>query len=206
MLPTASPTNRLTLFRSSFCTNHSEGDPSTKGGPEVLSSGSKTLPLFTSAEEAATTVNTINTEQPSFIAYRHYYSPAYPRFVGNGNPDVCTFATVFALGQGRLFEEITLSLTREKNSNRSHPPLLLLVVPSPPSVVKGVVLRFSNPSLPGGRASFCQTPSDGQVYITYSSRPSGCAFVTLTVYKASVAERCIDGKIDGLDTTTDGFT
>jgi hypothetical protein len=48
---------------------------------------------------------------------------------------------------------------------------------------EGGVLRFQNPSLPNRGASFCQTPSDGQVYMTFGSEPSGCVPVSLNVYR-----------------------
>ncbi|PCD19373.1 hypothetical protein FGRA07_06178 [Fusarium graminearum] len=39
----------------------------------------------------------------------------------------------------------------------------------------GGILRFQNSRIvPNGEAGFCQTPSDGQVYITFSSQPAGC--------------------------------
>ncbi|KAH7245471.1 hypothetical protein BKA59DRAFT_555377 [Fusarium tricinctum] len=120
-------------------------------------------------------------------------------FVGNGGPDVCTFATVYTLGQGRLFDGgLPIAYNGE-----AFQALRSSSVPSGDAITttfsnNGGVLSFSNPSLPGGRASFCQTPSDGQVYLTFTSRPSGCQPVTLTIYGA---ERCINGRIDGLETS-----
>ncbi|KAM0258331.1 hypothetical protein ACHAPA_011330 [Fusarium lateritium] len=119
-------------------------------------------------------------------------------FVGNGGPDICIFATVYTLGQGRLFDG-GLSIAYNGEPFR---PLRSSSVPSGDAITTtfsndGGVLSFTNPSLPGGRASFCQTPSDGQVYLTFTSQPSGCQPVTLTIYGA---ERCINGRIDGLET------
>ncbi|EKJ76751.1 hypothetical protein FPSE_02937 [Fusarium pseudograminearum CS3096] len=46
----------------------------------------------------------------------------------------------------------------------------------------GGILRFQNSRIvPNGEAGFCQTPSDGQVYITFSSQPAGCIPVNLSV-------------------------
>ncbi|KAJ4138600.1 hypothetical protein NW768_002450 [Fusarium equiseti] len=126
-------------------------------------------------------------------------------FVGNGNPDVCTFASIYTLGQGQLFVgNVPVSYSGEEFQ-----PLDSVSAPLDGAITTtfssdGGVLSFANRGLPGGRASFCQTPLDGQVYITYRSRPPGCVFITLTVYGA---ERCINGKIDGLDdNTTTGLT
>jgi hypothetical protein len=104
-------------------------------------------------------------------------------FVGSGGPDVCTFATVYTLGQGQLFDGgLPIAYNGE-----AFQPLRSSSVPSGDAITTtfsndGGVLSFTSPSLPGGRASFCQTPSDGQVYLTFTSRPSGCQPVTLTIY------------------------
>lgn len=45
----------------------------------------------------------------------------------------------------------------------------------------GNKLRFQSSRFPAGEAGFCQTPSDGQVYITFSSEPAGCIPVTILV-------------------------
>lgn len=45
----------------------------------------------------------------------------------------------------------------------------------------GDILRFrSSRIIPIGEAGFCQTPSDGLVYITFSSQPAGCIAVQLS--------------------------
>ncbi|CZR46715.1 uncharacterized protein FPRO_12165 [Fusarium proliferatum ET1] len=45
----------------------------------------------------------------------------------------------------------------------------------------GDILRFrSSRIIPIGEAGFCQTPSDGLVYITFSSQPAGCIAVRLS--------------------------
>ena len=104
-------------------------------------------------------------------------------FVGDGNPDVCTFASVYTLGQGQLFVgNVPFSYSGEEFQS-----LDSALAPVESAITRtfssdGGVLSFANRGLPGGRASFCQDPLDGQVYITYRSRPSGCVFVTLSVY------------------------
>ncbi|KAH7194409.1 hypothetical protein DER44DRAFT_889518 [Fusarium oxysporum] len=121
-------------------------------------------------------------------------------FVGDGNPDICTFATVFTLGNGRLFEGgVPVSYLGDgyqklQASSSSSDNAISTTFNS-----EGGLLRFQNLSLPNGGASFCQTPSDGQVYMTFAFRPSGCVPVSLKVYGA---EQCIDGRLDGLGPTT----
>ncbi|KAJ4138512.1 hypothetical protein NW768_002347 [Fusarium equiseti] len=121
-------------------------------------------------------------------------------FVGTGDSDDCTFATVFTLGNGRLFDGgVPVSYIGE-----SFQLLQSLSVPTSDDITTtfssdGGILRFINPGLPGGEASFCQTSSDNQVYLTFTSQPQGCVPVRLTVFGA---ERCIDGRIDGTQTST----
>ncbi|CEI70618.1 hypothetical protein FVEN_g892 [Fusarium venenatum] len=207
-------------------TNSSEPSSFATEEPGFVASDSTNLPPFTSTKKASTSITTGNTEQPSSPTDDTIAPPALsPRgkrviflvtpfgeltkrdvgsFVGKDNPDVCTFATVYVLGQGRLFEgNFPISYSGEDFQQ-----LHSSTSPGADSITttfgsEGGVLGFSNPSLPGGRASFCQTPSDGQVYITYNSKPSGCVFITLNIYEV---ERCINGKIDGLETTTYGLS
>jgi hypothetical protein len=52
----------------------------------------------------------------------------------------------------------------------------------------GDILRFqSSRIIPNGEAGFCQTPSDGQVYITFSSEPAGCVPVRLSAIGGKLA-------------------
>ncbi|WZH42209.1 uncharacterized protein QYS62_003199 [Fusarium acuminatum] len=51
----------------------------------------------------------------------------------------------------------------------------------------GNKLRFQSSRFPTGEAGFCQTPSDGQVYITFSSEPAGCIPVTILVVSFSTS-------------------
>ncbi|ENH64907.1 hypothetical protein FOC1_g10005676 [Fusarium oxysporum f. sp. cubense race 1] len=121
-------------------------------------------------------------------------------FVGDGNPDICTFAAVFTLGNGRLFESgVPVSYL-----GNGYQKLQALYSSGDNAISttfssEGGLLRFQNPSLPNGGASFCQTPADGQVYMTFASKPSGCVPVSLNVYRV---EQCIDGRLNGLGPTT----
>ncbi|CAF3466606.1 unnamed protein product [Fusarium graminearum] len=124
-------------------------------------------------------------------------------FVGDGNPDVCTFATVFVLGQRRLSQNgipvAYLGDDYQKLESSSELPIDSVTTTFSS---EGGVLSFVDSALPNGQASFCQTSSDGQVYMTFTSKPSGCVPVALNVY---AAERCVNGRLDGLDATTTGF-
>ncbi|RBQ71692.1 hypothetical protein FVER14953_13439 [Fusarium verticillioides] len=114
-------------------------------------------------------------------------------FVGEGNPDTCTFASSFNLAEGQLF----------KNGNpiyydgEDFKELDSQGTPPANAITKGFAstgtsLSFRNDNLPDGEAGFCQT-SDGQVYITFKSSPPGCTPVTLGVYDGK------DGKLVGVD-------
>ncbi|KAG5800718.1 hypothetical protein H9Q69_000277 [Fusarium xylarioides] len=57
----------------------------------------------------------------------------------------------------------------------------------------GDILRFqSSRIIPNGEAGFCQTPSDGVVYITFSSQPAGCIAVQLS---AIGVQECVNGDV-----------
>ncbi|RBQ85952.1 hypothetical protein FVER53263_13912 [Fusarium verticillioides] len=57
----------------------------------------------------------------------------------------------------------------------------------------GDILRFqSSRIIPNGEAGFCQTPSDGVVYITFSSQPAGCIAVQLS---AIGFQQCVNGDV-----------
>ncbi|KAF4344580.1 hypothetical protein FBEOM_1478 [Fusarium beomiforme] len=121
-------------------------------------------------------------------------------FVGEGNPDVCTFATLFTLREGQLSEGgVPVSYLGDayqklQASSSSGNGAISTTFSS-----DGDILSFRNPSLPNGGASFCQDSSDGQVYMTFTSKPPGCVPVSLNVYKA---EQCIDGRLDGPGAST----
>ncbi|CAG7557551.1 unnamed protein product [Fusarium equiseti] len=124
-------------------------------------------------------------------------------FVGNDNPDICTFATVFLLGQGGLSQDgIPFAYLGNDYQKFQSSPVLPIDPITTTFSSEGGVLKFANSALPSGQASFCQTSSDGQVYITFASKPSGCVPVALNVY---AAERCVNGRLDGLAITTTGF-
>ncbi|KAF5010739.1 hypothetical protein FDECE_3094 [Fusarium decemcellulare] len=118
-------------------------------------------------------------------------------FVGDGNPDVCTFAKVFTLGSSQLFDDDVPVYYLGDAFQR------LQSLPSPPDGAitetfanAGGILQFRNSALPTGQAAFCQDTSDGEVYMTFSSQPANCIPVTLAIYGV---EQCVNGRLVGFD-------
>ncbi|KAM6512335.1 hypothetical protein FSOLCH5_010050 [Fusarium solani] len=122
-------------------------------------------------------------------------------FVGNSNPQVCTFASVFTLGSGpnsgKLFDG-DFPLYYQGEDYQAFQEL-----GSPPDGAitrtfanEGGTLQFKNPSLPNGQATFCQDSSSGLVYMVFTSGPPNCTPVRLSVYGV---EKCVDGRLIGLD-------
>ncbi|WXC47940.1 hypothetical protein QX201_007656 [Fusarium graminearum] len=135
---------------------------------------------------------------------RSFYKRANNGFVGDNNPDVCTFAATFNLadGEGQLFAKgLPIHYAGEdfkELSAQGRPPR--------GSVTSGFTdsggsLVFRNSELPSGEAGFCQD-ADGQVYITFTTGPSGCTPVSLSIYNV---EQCQNGRLVGLgDLTSSG--
>ena len=103
-------------------------------------------------------------------------------FVGDNNPDVCTFARTFNLAEDQLFE----SGVPIHYSNEDYRELVGRDLPEDDSVTKTFRvtsrrLFFENDGLPNGQAEFCQN-SDGLVYVTFTGGPVGCVPVQLAVY------------------------
>ncbi|KAM0348461.1 hypothetical protein ACHAP4_010904 [Fusarium culmorum] len=104
-------------------------------------------------------------------------------FVGDGNPNVCTFATVFILGQRRLSQNgIPIAYLGDDYQKLESSAALPIDAVTTTFSSEGGVLSFVDSALPNGQASFCQTSSDSQVYMKFTSKPSGCVPVTLNVY------------------------
>lgn len=104
-------------------------------------------------------------------------------FVGNDNPGTCTFADVFNLADGQLFEG---GIPIYYSSGEDYKELSGKDIPSEGAIkstflVSERSLVFKNPRLPNGEAGFCQD-TDGRVYITFTNGPPGCTVVNLAVY------------------------
>ncbi|KAF5554664.1 trichodiene oxygenase [Fusarium mexicanum] len=122
-------------------------------------------------------------------------------FVGADNPDVCTFALTFNLGDSQLFV-VDLPIIYAGEDYKA------LGIQEEDSFVQGAITRtfgvsggtlvFKNSGLPNGEAGFCQD-SSGQVYITFTTSPSGCVSVALDVYGVT---ECQNGRLVGFETST----
>ncbi|KAF4943989.1 hypothetical protein FSARC_14795 [Fusarium sarcochroum] len=119
-------------------------------------------------------------------------------FVGNNNPTSCTFATVFHIESEQILQG-GVPIYYEGGGYQE-----FAAQGTPPAdaitrafSITGGDLSWANPAF--GEAGFCQTPSDGKVYITFSSKPTDCQSVTLTAYKES---QCQNGHIVGLETSS----
>ncbi|RSL62608.1 hypothetical protein CEP54_005581 [Fusarium duplospermum] len=122
-------------------------------------------------------------------------------FVGNSNPQVCTFASIFTLGtgpaSGQLFDgDVPLYYQGEDYQ-------AFQALGSPPDGAitrtfanEGGTLQFKNPTLPNGQATFCQESSSGLVYMVFTSGPPDCTPVQLSVYGV---EKCVDGRLIGFE-------
>ncbi|RFN44413.1 hypothetical protein FIE12Z_11349 [Fusarium flagelliforme] len=132
---------------------------------------------------------------------RSFYKRANNEFVGDNSPEVCTFAATFNLAEdeGQLFA----SGLPIYYSGEDYKELSPQGRPPSGSITSGFTdtggsLAFRNSELPNGEAGFCQD-ADGQVYITFTSGPSGCTPVSLGIYNV---ELCQDGRLIGLDDST----
>ncbi|RSL58755.1 hypothetical protein CEP53_006034 [Fusarium sp. AF-6] len=120
-------------------------------------------------------------------------------FVGQDNPDVCTFAATYNLAEGQLFTggvPVYYSGEEFKELGGDGPPVSGSITRT--FDTDGRTLVFRNPELPNGEAGFCQD-SSGQVYLTFTAEPSNCVPVTLAVYDVA---QCQDGRLVGFDTST----
>lgn len=98
----------------------------------------------------------------------------------------CDNATIFTLASGELSENNGVPVYYSPGDNYKQ----LRSTISLPDGVSAItttfadnegILEFSNSSLPGGRATFCEDDV-GNVYITFTSSPPSCEPVLLTTY------------------------
>jgi hypothetical protein len=152
---------------------------------------------------------------------RSFNKRATSGFVGNDNPEVCSFATTFNLAEGQLSDGgVPISYSGEDFKELSGQSS-----PSSDAVTRtfadsGQRLVFRNSGLPNGEATFCQD-SNGVIYTVFTAGPSSCVPVDLAVYNgkysylycpldanSSPVEQCQNGRLVGVDelTSTTGMT
>lgn len=117
---------------------------------------------------------------------RSFYKRANNEFVGENSPEVCTFAATFNLVEGQAGSQLFAEGLPIYYSGEDYKELSAQGRPPRGSVTSrftdsGGTLAFRNSELPNGEASFCQD-ADGQVYITFTTGPSGCTPVSLGIY------------------------
>ncbi|RSM18294.1 hypothetical protein CDV31_002813 [Fusarium ambrosium] len=122
-------------------------------------------------------------------------------FVGNSNPQVCTFASIFTLGTGPASGQLFDGNVPLYYQGEDYQAFQALGSPPDGAITRtfaneGGTLQFKNPSLPNGQATFCQESSSGLVYMVFTSGPPNCTPVQLSVYGV---EKCVDGRLIGLD-------
>ncbi|TQN69384.1 hypothetical protein CSHISOI_06113 [Colletotrichum shisoi] len=99
----------------------------------------------------------------------------------------CDAAVIFNLSSNRLLDA---GIPIHYTPGDANKPFRATTLPSVDAITTtfgnvGGTLQFSNSSLPGGRADFCQTPQ-GQVFIVFTSTPVGCERVQLLVYNGKI--------------------
>ena len=104
-------------------------------------------------------------------------------FIGANNPSSCDLATTFRITDEKFLQD-GVPVYYE---GAAYQELAAQGTPPADAVTRafsidGGYLSWSNAAF--GDARFCQTSSDGKVYIVFTSKPTGCQPVTLTVYKS----------------------
>ncbi|KAF4341214.1 hypothetical protein FBEOM_4872 [Fusarium beomiforme] len=164
--------------------------------------------ITTSSEQATTTTDAASTTTtasvPAGEAIIFQVNPQRrlakrdTSFVGINNPTECTFASVFRLDDGKLLENgvpiYYAGTGYQQLAAQGEPPAGSVTTTFS---ISGDRLSWTDESF--GEAGFCQTESDGQVYITFGSEPVGCEAVTLTAYRE---EQCQNGEIVGQETSS----
>ncbi|KAF4989601.1 hypothetical protein FGRMN_9008 [Fusarium graminum] len=201
----------LSLIGSDLSTSETQKDVSTS---QELSSDAPTSNVESaiSTSLAPTSSGIIEPQGRSIIFQvsvpndnkRNINKRAAGGFVGNDNPGSCTFAAVFNLAEGQLFESgvpiyYASGDDYKELSGQDDPPQAAIKTTF---AAGGNGLVFTNPGLPNGEAGFCQGP-DGRVYITFTSGPPGCLVVNLAAYEAT---QCQNGRLVGVDEPSSAST
>ena len=165
-------------------TTQSEGPSST----ELTTLEALTTTSFeesTQTTEAASTTTSVGPAGEAIILQINQQRRLAKRddtFIGTNNPSSCDLATAFSITDEQFLQD-GVPVYYEGNEYQE-----LAVQGTPPAdavtrafSVDGGYLSWTNAAF--GEARFCQTSSDGKVYIFFSSKPTGCQTVTLTAYK-----------------------
>ncbi|KAI7764543.1 hypothetical protein ACKAV7_012106 [Fusarium commune] len=190
------------LSSNTLSTSESTSEPTTSETSVLDSVTTTTSEQATTTAEAAPTTTSASVPAGEAIIFqvnpRRRLSKRATTFVGSNNPTECTFASVFRLDEGKLLEDgvpiYYAGSGFQKLAAQGEPPTDS--VTSTFSITGG---RLSWTDSSFGEAGFCQTESDGQVYITFGSEPVECEPVTLTAYKE---EQCQNGQIVGVETSS----
>ncbi|KAM0243947.1 hypothetical protein ACHAP5_006710 [Fusarium lateritium] len=182
------PTNSIETATSGQTTTQAEGESTT----ESTTIDSLTT---TSFEQTTSTTEAASTSTGEAIIFQinpqRRLAKRDDLFVGNNSPASCDLATVFHLDSEQLLQDgVPVSYEGEEYQElpaQGNPQADAITRDF--SIINGY-LSWTNDAF--GEAKFCHTPSDGTVYITFGSRPSGCESVTLTAYKQS---QCQNGQI-----------
>ncbi|KAK2125392.1 hypothetical protein NOF04DRAFT_1347253 [Fusarium oxysporum II5] len=103
------------------------------------------------------------------------------RFVGNGNPDTCTYAESFNLAQEQLFiDGVPFFYNGQDYTELRARPVPQVGAVTRIFITSGRLLEIRNPDVPDG-AGFCLA-RDGTVYVTFTSGPASCVPIILEVY------------------------
>lgn len=108
------------------------------------------------------------------------------RFVGNGNPDTCTYAESFNLAQEQLFiDGVPFFYNGQDYTELRARPIPPVGAVTRIFITSGRLLEIRNPDVPDG-AGFCLA-RDGTVYVTFTSGPAGCVPIILEVYDSELS-------------------
>lgn len=182
--------------------SESQPEPETIPLHETTLNPTSPAPTSSSPPTPVTVPASGSSPTPSFPALRQIILFIYPSVgdrrrklntradTGFLNNDVaerqqqCDNATVFTLASGQLSDSGSPIYYLPGDSYkelRSAGPLPYGAISTNFTIDKGV-LEFSNSSLPGGEAGFCEDAATGSIYLTFTSSPLGCEPVFLASY------------------------
>ncbi|WQF85801.1 hypothetical protein CDEST_10815 [Colletotrichum destructivum] len=170
------------------------GSTSPLGSSELSTSSSLALPSSVATTSASTPSPTAPVDRqiilftfPIAVTKRDLEKRDIGGFIvrdAAANRQSCDAAVIFSLSSNRLLDA---GIPIHYTPGDTNKPFRATTLPSVDAITTtfgnvGGTLQFSNSSLPGGRANFCQNPQ-GQVFIIFTSTPVGCELVQLLVYE-----------------------